>query len=210
LNPYVVIEPASNPSSPGWRPAESVARPPLQVLDVDPGLVDQLLVVEEGDRVPDLRDAPVRAVARVEVDDRLLPLVVVLAEGLVDVEQRAVVDVQAEVRGVRPENVRHVARVDVERELRPVGVPRDDLDVHPDVRVLLGELGERRLVGGGGRLVPEAEGDDGGVLVRAGGARLARGRVVVTARGARRENERGGREERRRDEGDARVGTAGR
>src|SRR5699024_2181059 len=77
-------------------------------------LFHQGLVVEQGDRVPDLRDAPEAAVAGVEVHHGLLPLARAVGDDLVDVQQRVGVLELDVVRGVHPVDVRRVAAGDVQ------------------------------------------------------------------------------------------------
>jgi hypothetical protein len=136
-------------------------RRPGQAADVDSGRAHEALVVVEADRIPQLGNPPQLAFASVEVDDWLLPLVVVGAHGLAGVHDVAAVRVLGEIGGVRPVDVGHVPGGDVQRQAFPVLLPRHDLDPDVDARVLLRELLERRLVGRDGLLVPEAEGDGG-------------------------------------------------
>src|SRR5690606_35873554 len=151
---------------------------------VDAGLVEQRLVVEQRDRVAQLRHAPERPVALVELDGGRVPLVVVLAQHLGDVEEVARVGVAAEVGGVGPEDVGHLAGLQVQRQLLPVVRPGHLLDLDADLRVLLGERGERLLVRGGRGLVPEPERHGRDALVV--GAATA---TAAAARGARGQRE---------------------
>ena len=93
-----------------------------------------------------MRDTPELAVAGVEIDDGLNPLVVVIAECGGDVDEVPIVRVLGEVGGIDPEDVGQVARVDVEWKALPVLTPRDYLDLDGDVLVLLLELLEGVLV----------------------------------------------------------------
>src|SRR5699024_12445105 len=81
---------------------------------IHPGLIGEGLVVEQGDRVPDLGDAPQAAVARVQIDHGLLPLGGAVGDDIVDVQQVIGVLVQVVVGAVIPVHLSRVSAVHIQ------------------------------------------------------------------------------------------------
>lgn len=60
-------------------------RSPLQGIYVNTRGLDEILVVVQGDGIPDLWNAPEFAMTRIQIDDGLDPLIVIVAEFLSDI-----------------------------------------------------------------------------------------------------------------------------